>query len=200
MKMCRNFIKVMCPALVLALVCTGLLAACQSGISKKKPMSGDEFREKIEALGYEITADQRPQDEKQRLQAELQSPEGEQQLQEEQQPQLAEEQLQPQEEKNPILRVIVGDKLENAHMEFYECDSHETAAGMLSSNKEIVKERQKENSPSELFEESQSYQKFTLKTADIYYILVQVDSTFLNVTAYAERAQDLDEIVKKMGY
>lgn len=66
----------------------------------------------------------------------------------------------------------------SVHIEFYEMDSKDSAATLFNGNKQRV-ECYKSGSNTATSVSMGSYQKYNLTTSEIYYMVIQLDQTFI---------------------
>lgn len=88
---------------------------------------------------------------------------------------------------------------ERLHVEFCEIDSNDNAAAMFSGNKAQV-EAYKGNTSSESSVNTGNYQKYTLKTAEKYYLVERVGSTLIYAYCEKSESENLDRIIEELGY
>lgn len=97
-----------------------------------------------------------------------------------------------------ILMTQVAEK-GSVHIEFYEMDSKDSAAAIFNGNKQKI-EGYKSGSNVATSVSLGSYQKYNLTTSETYYIVIQLDQTF--IYAYSDQADKkiLDGIIEDIGY
>jgi hypothetical protein len=101
-------------------------------------------------------------------------------------------------EYTPVIQAL-GSNSDGIHIEFFEISSAKDSAEMFAINKE-ERESAKGSSYAEESKRGVNYKYYSLETSDKYYVLVQLENTFVN--AYSEKpdAGKLDGIIRDLGY
>ena len=93
----------------------------------------------------------------------------------------------------------VGFETDSIHMEFFEIDSSDNAVSFFDANKTQV-ETYKSSGTTETSVSVNSYQKYTLKTQEKYYIVVQVGTTAIYSYCDKSESEQLDNLIKAIDY
>lgn len=84
-------------------------------------------------------------------------------------------------------------------LNFITCNTTETCQSMFSSNKETILNQDGEVSVEEE-KTGDNYQVYKAFIGDRYYVLVQVEDTFLYVDVYRSYNYEIKNIVEELGY
>ena len=99
----------------------------------------------------------------------------------------------------PFILQVYGNELDGLHMEFFQTDTLDNSVGIFNTNKQII-ETYKGSSSVESSVSLGHYKKYTLKTSDKYYVIVQLEKTFIYSYANKTDSAKLDDIIKVLGY
>ena len=94
---------------------------------------------------------------------------------------------------------IASDKNYKYQVEFYEFKKEADAKSFVEGNREIF-EKEKGNSNNESEVNVANYSKYTLKTNDEYKVLSRIDNTVAYVNAKDKYTDEVQEILKLIGY
>jgi ABC-type uncharacterized transport system auxiliary subunit len=94
-----------------------------------------------------------------------------------------------------VLKVLVSNS-DILHLEFFEIDTLDNAAGVFSSNKTTVEAYNGVSSSVQV----NNYQKYTTKTSEQYYVVVQVEKTLVYAFCNAADSSKLDQVINDLGY
>ena len=87
----------------------------------------------------------------------------------------------------------------NYEINFIVCTSEEECKTMFSKNKEVILNSQ-DNVDVEEEKDGKQYQIYKAFIGDRYYILVQVEDTFLYVDVYRSYNYEIKNIIEELGY
>lgn len=97
-----------------------------------------------------------------------------------------------------ILNCYLIDK-DDLHVEYFQLDSNDTAKALFDANKQIV-EGYKGSRSGETSETNSTYQKYTLTADDMYFVVEQVGDTLVYAYTDQDKTNDLNELLKELGY
>ena len=93
----------------------------------------------------------------------------------------------------------VGFESGSLHVEFLEIDGRDNAVSFFNVNRAQV-ESYKSGTTSESSVNVSSYQKYTLKTPEKYYVVERVGTTAIYAYATRDDADLLNDLLKEIGY
>ncbi|MCL1918370.1 MAG: hypothetical protein FWG14_08660 [Peptococcaceae bacterium] len=97
---------------------------------------------------------------------------------------------------HPHMLKAFGSESDTLHIEFYEINSLDNTAGVFSTNKSKLESYSGTNTSAQV----NNYKKFTIKTSEKYYVIMQVETTFIYSYSNASDSAKLDELIKNLGY
>lgn len=100
---------------------------------------------------------------------------------------------------SPHILKILGCEDGSVYVEFLELVSKDSAVAVFNGDK-IETEAYKGNGSSESSVSTDSYQKYTLKTSEKYYLLERVGATLICAYSDKSESEKLDNIIKELGY
>jgi ribosomal protein L11 methylase PrmA len=101
--------------------------------------------------------------------------------------------------KEPSILKVLGNESNGLHMEFFEIDTMDHATGLFNVNKQKV-ESYKGSVSATTSVSIGDYRKYTLKTAEKYYAIVQIGKTLIYSYCDKSNSEKLDAILKDLDY
>ncbi len=99
----------------------------------------------------------------------------------------------------PQIVTAVGIDKDGLRVEFYELDGADNATAFFNGNQAQVELKQGSTSASTSVSTS-SYQKYTLKTSETYYLLERVETTVIYSYCDSADTATLDNLITELGY
>lgn len=99
----------------------------------------------------------------------------------------------------PSVLKSFGFEENDIHMEFLEIDNHDNATAFFNGNKAQI-ELYKGSASASSSVNMGSYQKYTLKASEKYYLVERVSTTFIYAYSDKSESEKLDNIIKALGY
>ena len=93
---------------------------------------------------------------------------------------------------------IAQNKKMTYQIEYYELDTEENAKTFYTGNKDIFKGLSNKKSNTEV--DLKNYQKYTQSTDNTYSLISRIDNTIIYVNAKIEYKDEINKIIKTLGY